>query len=78
MAVVLEKKNGGPYTKKEQEKRKDKVYSLHFEKGYSAVRIAEMINVSRNTVNEDIKYWYAQISTDFENSNLPGLWAQAV
>ena len=75
MAVVLEKRNGGPYTKKEQESRRSKVYNLHFEKGQSAVRIAEMINANRNTVNEDIKYWYSQIASDFESNNLPGLWA---
>jgi len=59
MAVVLEKK-GGPYTKKDKEKRRTEVYTLHFEKGYSAVRIAEMLGINRNTVNEDIKYLYAQ------------------
>ena len=56
MAVVLEKRNGGPYTKKEQEQRRSKVYNLHFEKGHSAVKIAETINVNRNTINDDIKY----------------------
>lgn len=60
MAVVLEKKNGGPYTKKDKEKRQNDVYTLHFEKGYSAVRIAEMLGVNRNTINEDIKHLYVQ------------------
>ena len=60
MTTVLEKKNGGPYTKKEQEQRRNEVYVLHFEKGYSAIRIAEMLGVNRNTINEDIKYLYAQ------------------
>ncbi|MCA9827692.1 MAG: hypothetical protein KC444_04780 [Nitrosopumilus sp.] len=72
MATVL-KKTGGPYTRKEQEKRRNQVYDMHFEKGYSAVRIAESIKINRNTVNEDIKYWYAQVSSDFDNSDLPGL-----
>ena len=69
MTVVLEKKNGGPYTKKEQEKRKDKVYSLHFEKGYSAVKIAEILGVSRNTINGDIKYWYSNIKEEVMQAN---------
>jgi len=56
MAIVLQKKNGGPHTKKDKEKRQSEVYNLHFEKGYSAVRISEMINVNRNTLNDDIKY----------------------
>ena len=75
MATLLEKKNGGPYTKKEQETRRDKVYRLHFEKGYSAVKIAKRISVSRNTINGDIKYLYAQISNEFKNNNLLGFWA---
>ena len=60
--MAIPKKAGGPYTKKEQEQRRNQVYDMHFEKGYSAVRIAESIKINRNTVNEDIKYWYAQIS----------------
>jgi len=60
MALVQEKK-GGPHTKQEQKERKDKVYDLHFEKGYSAVKIAEMLQVNRNTVNEDINYWYTKV-----------------
>ena len=75
MAVVLEKRNGGPYTKKEQEKRRNKVYSLHFEKGQPAIKIAEAINANRNTINEDIKYWYSRIADDFESNNLPRMWA---
>jgi hypothetical protein len=54
-------------TPKRARGRRSKVYNLHFEKGHSAVRIAEMNNVNRNTINEDIKYWYAQISRDFES-----------
>ena len=75
MVVVLEKRNGGPYTKKEQEQRRSKVYNLHFEKGQSAVRIAEIIKVNRNTVNEDIKYRYSQITSDLKNRNILEMWA---
>ena len=74
-ASLLEKKKGGPYTKKEQETRRDKVYRLHFENGYSAVKITKKISVSRNTINEDIKYLYTQISNEFKNNNLLGFWA---
>ena len=75
MAVVLKNRNVGPYTKKEQEQRRSKVYNLHFEKGQSAVRIAETIKVNRNTVNEDIKYWYSQIVSDLKSSNILEIWA---
>jgi len=68
--MALEIKKGGPYTKKEQEKRKDEVFKLHFEYGYSAVQIANLLNVNRNTINDDIKYWYSELykSTNFKYS----------
>ena len=53
--MTLEPKKGGPYTKPEQEKRREEVFKLHFEYGYPAVRIAKLLNVNRNTINEDIK-----------------------
>lgn len=54
--MALESKKGGPYTKHEQEKRRDEVFRLHFEYGYPAVRIARLLNVNRNTINEDIRH----------------------
>ena len=69
MATVLEKKNGGPYTKKDQEKRRNQVYTLHFEKGYPAVRIADELGVNRNTISEDIKYWYSSIKEETRQEN---------
>ena len=58
MAFVEPVKKGGRYTKKEQEERRLEVHKLHFERGKPAVEIAEMLNVNRNTVNDDIKFWY--------------------
>ena len=55
-------KKGGPYSKNDKHKRMNEVYRLHFEYGYSARKIAEMMNVNRNTVNADIDYWFSQIS----------------
>jgi len=68
--MALEIKKGGPYTKQEQQKRRDQVFKLHFEYGYSAVQIANLLNVNRNTINDDIKYWYSELykSTDFKYS----------
>lgn len=68
-----EEKKGGPYTKQEQEERRDKVYELHFEKGYSAVTIAQMLGVNRNTVNTDIQYWYGQLAYQVTEKNLSGM-----
>ncbi len=68
--MALETKKGGPYTKQQQEKRRDEVFKLHFEYGYSAVQIANLLNVNRNTINDDIKYWYSELykTTNFKYS----------
>ena len=68
--MALETKKGGPYTKKDQKERKDEVFKLHFEYGYSAVHIGNLLNVNRNTINDDIKYWYSELykTTNFKYS----------
>jgi len=58
-------KKGGPYSKQELEKRRNEVYRLHFEYGYSARKIGELMKINRNTINGDIKHWYSKIA----NSN---------
>jgi len=70
MALVEEVKKGGRYTKKEQEERKIEVYHLHFEQNKSAVKISEMLNVNRNTINEDIHYWHQQLAGEFKAQDL--------
>jgi hypothetical protein len=70
MALAEEVKKGGRYTKKEQEERKIKVYYLHFEQNKSAVKIAELLNVNRNTINEDIRYWHQQVAGEFKAQDL--------
>jgi len=54
-------KKPGPYSTKEKESRRNEVYRLHFEYGYSARKIAELMKINRNTVNGDINYWYSKI-----------------
>ena len=60
-----QRKNGGPYSKGDKSKRQDEVYRLHFEYGYSARKIAELMNVNRNTINGDITYWYYKACKNF-------------
>ncbi len=36
------------------------VQQLHFDENKSAVEIAEILKVNRNTVNDDIKFWYSR------------------
>ena len=55
------KKAGGPYNKSDRIKRRNEVYRLHFEYGYSATKIAQLMQVNRNTINGDIDYWYSQV-----------------
>jgi len=51
----------GPYSKQELEKRRNEVYRLHFEYGYSARKIAELMSINRNTINGDINHWYSKV-----------------
>ena len=67
---TMSTKNGGPYTKEEQESRRLKVYEMHFQKSMPAVQIAKEIGCNRNTVNEDIKYWLSQIGSIFGKKNV--------
>lgn len=52
----------GPYSKQELEKRRNEVYRLHFEYGYSGRKIAELMKINRNTINGDIRHWYSKIT----------------
>lgn len=67
--MALEEKMGGPYTKQEQETRRNQVFELHFEQGYSAVYIAKLLDVNRNTINKDVEFWYQEFKTSEPNSN---------
>jgi predicted DNA-binding protein YlxM (UPF0122 family) len=60
-----EPKKGGLYTEKERLERQKQVYHMRFEKGYSAVRIADELGVSRNTINSDIHRCYSDIVEEF-------------
>ncbi|HUU47575.1 MAG TPA: hypothetical protein VMW55_02205 [Nitrosopumilaceae archaeon] len=71
MALVEPIKKGGRYTRKEQEERKLRVLQLHFEEKKSAVKIAEELKINRNTINDDIQFWYGQLASksSFNSSN---------
>ena len=64
------KKAGGPYTKHQQDERRRKVNELYFEKQLTAVKIADIVGVNRNTVNEDIKLAYVQTSESFPDDSI--------
>jgi len=70
MAQVLEIRKGGRYTKNEQETRRNEVFRLHFELGNSAVKIADLLKVNRNTINTDINFWYSQLSKHWQENDI--------
>ena len=70
MALSEQIKKGGRYTKKEQEERRLQVYHLHFEQEKPAVKIAEMLNVNRNTINDDIRYWHQQLANELNAQDI--------
>jgi len=70
----MSEKNGGPYTKPEQEERRRKVYEMHFEKSLSALKIAEALDVNRNTINDDIRYWYSELACEFDKTDIKDLF----
>ena len=75
---AIDPKKGGPYTEQEKLDRRNKVYNFHFEKGYSAVRIAEELGVSRNTINSDIKELYIQFADELPDHEIAGLFLSQI
>lgn len=63
-------KKGGPYTKNEQDERRKQVLDLYYDKNYPIVKIANILNVNRNTISEDVKHWQMQFAEEFENIDL--------
>ncbi len=63
-------KSSAPYSKKDRFKRRQEVCRLHFDLGYSAVKIADLMKVNRNTINNDIKYWYAKLAKDWDEYDI--------
>jgi len=70
MSNIQIHKKGGPYTKQEQEKRRKQVYKLYFEEAKSVIKIAEILDVNRNTINEDVKYWYSQLALEINSETV--------
>jgi len=62
-------KKAGPYNKHDRNKRRNEVFRLYFDLGYSAVKISEIMNINRNTINSDIKYCYENLSKEWQDNN---------
>jgi len=70
MALVEQEKKGGRCSRKEQEERRMQVYHSHFEENKSAVKIAELLGVNRNTINGDVAYWHPQLAHEINSQDL--------
>ena len=70
MSNIQIHKKGGPYTKQEQEKRRKQVYKLYFEEAKPILKIAEILDVNRNTINEDVRYWYSQLALEINSETV--------
>jgi len=68
------KKRGGRYTKDEKLKRQNEVYRLHFEYGYSARQIAEIMKINRNTINDDVSLLYSKLQKESDKLNYDNLF----
>lgn len=66
--LVKPRQKFSQYTKKERQKRRLEVFRLHMEMGFSAVKIADLMRVNRNTINQDIKWCYDQIRAQFSRT----------
>jgi hypothetical protein len=64
------KQKFAPFTRSQRRKRRAEVYKLHFEHGVPATRIAEMMKVDRNTINNDLKILYRQSLNDYNPKEL--------
>ncbi len=60
-------RKGGPYSKAQRSHRRNEVFKLHFDYGYSSVQISEMMKVNRNTINSDINFWYGRLSKEWNS-----------
>jgi len=69
MALETKTKKGGPYPKQQQEKRRDEVFKLHFEYGYSALQISEMLKINRNTINSDVSFLYSKLDDEMDEKS---------
>jgi|SRR5687768_9678204 len=59
-----------PYTQTQRRLRRSEVYKLHFEHGMPATRIAEIMKVDRNTINNDLKVLYQKALNDYNPDNM--------
>jgi hypothetical protein len=63
--IVKHRQKKAPYTKIQRKERRDEVYRLHFDNGMPATRIAFLMKVDRNTINNDLKILYRKAIREY-------------
>ena len=59
-----------PFTRSQRRKRRMEVYRLHFENGMPAIRIAHLMKVDRNTINNDLRILYSKALNDYNPNDM--------
>jgi hypothetical protein len=68
--LVRPRQKFAPSTSTERKKRRMEVYKLHFEHGMPATKISDLMQVNRNTINNDLKFLYRQALNDYNPDNM--------
>ena len=66
-------RKSGRHSKQERQKRRDEVYRLHFEHGYSARKIADFVKINRHTIDSDIQYLYSTVQNGYSKISIEDL-----
>ena len=60
------------YTKYQKKNRRDEVYRLHFEFGYSSRHISDLMKINRHTIDSDIRHHYTKLAKEFNDVDYLG------
>lgn len=74
--LVRPRQKFAPWTKGQRRKRRQEVFRLHFSEGMTALAIAELMKVDRNTINQDINWLYSKMAADIEGKEFDGYFAK--
>jgi len=71
-------KKPGPKDRKARLTRRNEVYRLHFINGVSAIKIAEFMQVNRNTIQSDVRFWYAKLAKQLGDTDIDGMFMRQI
>jgi len=63
-------KKGGPYSKHNRKNRREEVFKLYFDYGFSISKISEMMRVNRKTISKDIEFWQDRLEDEWGKQNI--------